>query len=123
MSRKNQIKATNPYLIELIRLLKKKARENEAPVWRDIAEQLSKPRQRRAEVNLSRLNRHTIESDQVIIPGKVLGAGLIDHPVTVAAFAFSDQAREKILKVKGKCLSIPDLMKMNPKGTNVKILG
>ncbi len=123
MSNKNRIKATNPYLIELIRLLKAKAQENEAPIWRDMSERLSKPRQRRAGVNLSRLNRYTRENDEVIIPGKVLGAGLLDHPVTVAAFAFTDPAKVKILKVKGKCLSIPDLIKMNPKGTNVKILG
>jgi len=120
--RKNRVKATNTYLVELIRLLKKEARENDAPIWRDVAERLSKPRQRRAEINLSRLNRYTKESDEVIVPGKVLGAGLIDHPLTVAAFAFSDQAKEKILNAKGKCLSIPDLVKLNPKGTNVKIL-
>ncbi len=122
MRRKNRVKATNTYLVELIRLLKKEARENDAPIWRDVAERLSKPRQRRAEINLSRLNRYTKESDEVIVPGKVLGAGLIDHPLTVAAFAFSDQAKEKILNAKGKCLSIPDLVKLNPKGTNVKIL-
>jgi len=122
MSRKNRIKATNPYLIELIRFLKTKARENEAPIWRDISERLSKPRQGRADVNISQLNRYTKEDEEVIVPGKVLGAGLLDHPVAVAAFAFSDQAKEKILKAKGKCLSIPDLMKANPKGTNVRIL-
>lgn len=123
MSRKNRIKATNPYLIELIRLLKKKGRENEAAIWRDIAERLSKPRQRRASVNLSQLNRYTSEGEQVIVAGKVLGAGLMDHPVTVAAFTFSDQAREKILRARGKCLSIPDLVELNPKGTRVTILG
>jgi len=123
MSRKNRIKATNPYLIELIRFLKTKARENEAPIWRDISERLSKPRQGRADVNISQLNRYTKEDDEVIVPGKVLGAGLLDHPVVVAAFAFSDQAKRKILKAKGKCLSIPDLIKRNPKGVNVRILG
>jgi len=123
MSRKNRSKTTNPYLIELINMLKKKARENEAPIWGDIAERLSKPRRKRNQINLSRLNRYTQESDEAIIPGKILGAGSIDHPVIVAAFDFSDQAKKKILKAKGKCLTIPDLMKMNPKGTNVKIIG
>lgn len=123
MNPRKQIKSTNPYLVELIRLLKKKARENNAPTWRDVAERLSKPRQRRAEVNISRLNRYTKENDQVVIPGKVLGAGLIDHRVTVAAFAFSESAREKILRAKGKCMSIPDLIETNPTGTNARILG
>lgn len=123
MSPRKQIKSTNPHLIELIRLLRKKAREDNAPTWKDIAERLSKTRQRRAEVNISRLNRYTKENDQVVIPGKILGAGLIDHPVTVAAFAFSESAREKILRAKGKCISIPDLIKINPRGTNVRMLG
>jgi len=120
---KKRVKATNPHLIELIYFLKKKARENEAPIWRDAAERLSKSKRKRVGVNLSQLNRYTKESDEVIVPGKVLGAGLIDHPVTVAAFAFSDQAKEKILRAKGKCISIPDLIKTNPKGTNAKIFG
>jgi large subunit ribosomal protein L18e len=52
-----------------------------------------------------------------------LGAGIIDHPVKVAAFQFSEQARLKIGKAKGKCLSIEELMEKNPKGSNVKIIG
>jgi len=72
---------------------------------------------------MSRLNRYTKENDEVIVPGKVLGAGLIDHPIKVAALDFSDQARSKILKAKGKCLSISDIIESNPKGSNVKIIG
>jgi large subunit ribosomal protein L18e len=53
----------------------------------------------------------------------VLGAGRIDHPINVAAFTFSEQARSKILKAKGTCLSIKVLMDKNPKGTNVRVMG
>jgi large subunit ribosomal protein L18e len=72
---------------------------------------------------VSHLNRCTQKSETVVVPGKVLAAGKISHPVNVAAFAFSEQARIKILKAKGKCLSISDLMEKNPKGANVKIVG
>ena len=122
MSRR-RLKTTNPELIRLIRLLRKAARENRANIWRAVAEYLSKPRSRRRAVNVSRINRYTKEGDEVIVPGKVLGAGLITHPVKVAALDFSDQARQKIIKAKGKCLSIPELIKLNPKGSNVKIIG
>jgi len=122
MSRK-KLKTTNPELIRLIRLLRKAARENKANIWRAVAEYLSKPRRIRRAVNVSRINRYTKEGDEVVVPGKVLGAGLITHPVKVAALAFSDQARQKIIKAKGKCLSIPELIKLNPKGSNVKIIG
>jgi len=59
----------------------------------------------------------------VVVPGKVLGAGEINHPVIVAAFSFSEKAKEKIKAAKGKCLSFIDLIKKNPKGSNVKIIG
>jgi len=116
------VETTNPELINLIRLLKKKSRENEARIWRDLARRLSSSRRRRTTVNVSHLSRHTQQRETVVVAGKVLGAGKIDHPISVAAFAFSDQAKFKILKARGKCLSIPDLVKKNPKGTSVKIV-
>ena len=118
-----QVKTTNPELVTLIRSLRKKARENNASIWRDIADRLSKPKTRRIAVNLSRLNRHMQARETAVVPGKVLGAGKIDHPITVAAFAFSEQAESKISKAKGKCLTIDQLMKKNPKGINVKMIG
>lgn len=118
-----KVKATNPQLIELVNFLKKRSKENEANIWRDIAERLVKPKRKRIAVNLSRLNRHTERNDVVAVPGKVLGSGEINHPITVAAFAFSGKAKEKIKAAKGKCLSYFDLIKKNPKGSNVKIIG
>jgi len=114
---------TNPQLIELIRFLKKHSRENKAEIWESIAERLAKPKRKRIAVNISRLKRFTQKNDVVAVPGKVLGAGEINHPITVAAFAFSEKAKEKIMKAKGKCLSISELAKKNPKGSNVKIIG
>ncbi|MCX8171893.1 MAG: 50S ribosomal protein L18e [Candidatus Bathyarchaeota archaeon] len=118
-----RVKATNPNLMRLLYILRKAARKNKAEVWRTAAEYLSKPRRRRVAVNLSRINRYTRDGDVVMVPGKVLGSGLITHSVTVAAFAFSNQARQKIVGAKGKCLSIPELIELNPKGSNVKIIG
>ncbi|MEM4704879.1 MAG: 50S ribosomal protein L18e [Candidatus Bathyarchaeia archaeon] len=116
-------KATNPELLELIQFLQKKSKENNAEIWQDIAERLAKSRRRRIAVNLSRLNRYTQKNETVVVPGKVLSAGQLNHPVTVAAFAFSEKAKEKINSSKGKCLSFPDLIKKNPKGANIKIIG
>jgi large subunit ribosomal protein L18e len=116
-------KATNPELTNLIRSLRKKARENKAKIWRDIAEDLSHSRKKRMTVNVSKLNRHTQKDENVVVPGKVLGIGKIDHSVNIAAFAFSEQAKRKILDAKGKCMSIPELIEKYPKGSNVKIIG
>jgi large subunit ribosomal protein L18e len=116
-------KTTNPELIELVHFLKKQKRENEADVWLDISERLAKPRRKRITVNLSHLNRCTQKNDVAAVPGKVLGAGEINHPLTVGAFAFSEKAKEKIKARRGKCVSFFDLVKKNPKGSNVKIIG
>ena len=118
-----KVKTTNPELIALIRDLKKKSRENQTKLWRYLAQSLSSSKRSRIAVNISRLNRYTNAGDTVAVPGKVLGAGKADHPMTVAAFAFSDQAQSKILKANGNCLSIRELMEKNPKGTNVKVMG
>jgi large subunit ribosomal protein L18e len=117
-----QTKTTNPELIQLIRFLKKQSREKEAAIWRDVAEQLAKTRQQRAVVNLRRITRHTQKGDAVVVPGKLLAAGTLEHPVTVAAFSASEKAKEKLKAVKAKYISIPELVEKNPNGVNVKII-
>ncbi len=118
-----KVKTENPQLLDLINLLKKAARENNAKIWETIAETLSKSRNRRVAVNLSRINRHTEKGQTAVIAGKVLGSGALNHPTTVAAFEFSTAAMSKIKKARGKCLTFPELVKKNPKGSNVKIVG
>jgi len=99
------------------------SRESGTRIWKDVANRLSVSKSRRVAVNLSRLNRYTEKGEIVIVPGKVLGTGRIDHPINVAAFDYSEQARAKIITAKGKCLSISQLLKKRPKGDNVKIIG
>ncbi|MCW4034092.1 MAG: 50S ribosomal protein L18e [Candidatus Bathyarchaeota archaeon] len=118
-----KVNATNPELIALIRDLKIQSRENKTELWRSLADSLSSSKRSRVAVNVSKLNRYTKEGEIVAVPGKVLGAGIANHPITVAAFTFSDSAASKIKNAKGTCLSIRDLMKKNPEGKNVKLMG
>lgn len=117
-----QTKTTNPELIGLINLLKKQSMEKQAPIWLDVAEDLSKTRSQRVAVNLSRIARNTKQADVIVVPGKILGSGSIGHSVTVASFGASEKAKAKLAEVKGKYLSIPELLEKNPKGANVKII-
>ncbi len=117
-----QVKSQNPELLKLLRSLRKKAKENDAAIWRDVASSLSASKRRRVAVNLSRLNRYTKEKDVVVVPGKVLGSGRLEHPIIVAAFTFSSEARSKIIQAKGKCVPISKLLEDNPKGSNIKIM-
>jgi large subunit ribosomal protein L18e len=118
-----KLKATNTELISLIRDLKKHSRETQAELWLTLANRLSASNRSRIAVNVSRLNRYTEDGETVVVPGKVLGSGKPSHALTVAAFAFSDVAQTKIQNAKGKCLTIRDLMKKNPSGKNVKLMG
>ena len=82
---KHRIRKTNPQLMLQIDAFKAHARQHQANIWRDTARRLEAPSNNYAKVNLSRLNRHTNSGDIVIVAGKVLGAGSIDHPISIGA--------------------------------------
>ncbi len=71
---------------------------------------------------MSKVNRHTKKADVVVVPGKILASGNIDHAVTIAAFDISGKAKAKLEAVKAKYLTIQELLEKNPKGSNVKII-
>ena len=114
--------STNPELKNLIQELKKKSIEHDAGIWKRIANDLEKPTRKRRIVNLYKINKYTKKDETIIVPGKVLSVGELDHPVTVAAFSFSGAALEKINKV-GKTMPIDELIKESPKGKRIRILG
>ncbi|MBN1644820.1 50S ribosomal protein L18e [Candidatus Woesearchaeota archaeon] len=114
---------TNEHMKWLIQELRKESSTQKAKIWRRIADDLEKPTRKRRIVNISRINRTTKENETIIIPGKVLGSGALTHGVTIAAFAFSETAKKQIEQAKGKCITIAELLKTNPKGKDVRILG
>ncbi|PIN86447.1 50S ribosomal protein L18e [Candidatus Woesearchaeota archaeon CG10_big_fil_rev_8_21_14_0_10_44_13] len=114
---------TNIQMEGLINLLKKISIEQKSGVWKRIAEDLEKPTRKRREVNLYRIDRFTKDNEAVIVPGKVLGTGALNHKVVIAAWSFSDSAVKKINGAKGSCMSIADMLQKNPKGKNLRIIG
>ena len=117
-----KIKKTNPRVVRLIDDLKAASRDGGARIWRDVARRLEKPTRNYAAVNVSKINRHTGTNGLVLVVGKVLGAGEMNHNVTVAALSFSDQARSKIKSAGGECLRIEELMARDPACSGVIIL-
>lgn len=107
--------STNPELRKLIVELKK----TKKPIWKKVASMLEKPRRKRIEVNLWKINKLTKEGDMVIIPGKILGFGELDHKITISSFNASEKAIEKINK-NGKYMTIINLTKEKGK---IKIMG
>jgi large subunit ribosomal protein L18e len=119
----NRTGPTNPHLSGLIVEMKKKAIVDKSMFWKRIAKDLEMPTRNRRVVNLSRINRFTKDNEMVIVPGKVLGSGDLDHKVTIIAFAFSEGAVEKIRKQNCEVMSISQLMQKNPKTSGIRILG
>ena len=114
---------TNKYLQTLIRDLKSESHKQKNGIWKRVAKDLEKSTRARRVVNINRINRFTKENEMVVVPGKVLGTGSLSHSLTIAAFSFSESAKEQIEKANGKCLTIPELIKQNPAGKNIRLLG
>jgi len=121
MGKKNQKK--NPLLINLIHELKKQSQEKDKTIWKDIALRLEKPIRNWPEVNLDRINKYTGDKETALIPGKVLSDGNLTKKLTIAAYSFSKKSEEKIKQAGGKTLTIQQLMKDNPDGKNIRIIG
>ncbi len=96
---------TNPYLAELLFLIKKDNQE--------IASLIAVPARKRIEVNLDQLNQ--AKTKEVIVPGKVLSSGTVDKKLTIHAMAFSAQAKEKLKKAGCETLLLIDTLRKNPK--------
>ena len=112
---------TNPRLSSLIAELKSVSRTEDANVWSDVASRLEKPRRTHAEVNLGRIERYAQEDETVVVPGKVLGSGVLQKSVTVAAVDFSGTAERKIDQV-GETVDLEQAIEQNPEGSNVRVI-
>jgi large subunit ribosomal protein L18e len=113
---------SNPELVETIRFLKVKARENKSRLWEVAAEDLSKPHRSRAVLDLNHISRASVAELAVLVPGKVLGSGSLRHPVIIGAFEFSQSAKSKIQRAGGECIGIKDFVSRYPKGSKVQIM-
>ncbi|MGQ4874822.1 MAG: 50S ribosomal protein L18e [Promethearchaeota archaeon] len=108
---------SNYYTRKLIRDLWKTKKR----IWKKVSKKLAGPRKNRVEANLYRINKKTKEGDVIVVPGKVLGIGELDHKITIACLNCSASARKKIEASGSKLISISQLLEQNPKGSNVKI--
>tara|TARA_Y100000310_G_scaffold250395_1_gene256600 strand:+ start:4140 stop:4490 length:351 start_codon:yes stop_codon:yes gene_type:complete len=110
---------TNEYTRNLIQELKKHSASQKTNFWKSIATNLEKSTRQRRKVNLSKIEKHAKDNETIIVPGKVLGTGSLTKKVTIAAFQFSDSAKNKVKDH----LTIHQLMKKNPTGKGVRIIG
>ena len=123
MSVKQINRKSNSTLVKTIADLKEASRKNEAPLWRSIAARLEGPARNWPSVNVSKLEYNIDKNGKAIIPGKLMGTGIVTKKMTIAAYSFTDSAKEKIQSAGGKCLTYNEMIKATPKDTDVMVIG
>lgn len=113
----------NDQLHQTIVALEKQSKKSKVQIWKRIADDLNKPTRQRREVNVTKIALNTQKGDSVVVPGKVLGTGSIDHPVTVVAYSISERAKDKITQAGGSVRTLAEELEKNAKGSKLKILG
>ncbi|MBI5223689.1 50S ribosomal protein L18e [Candidatus Micrarchaeota archaeon] len=107
---------------ETLGLLLNKLSKNQKPIWAKVASELQKPRRSKIEVNLDKIEKFASANSVILVPGKVLGSGLLTKKVTIAAFSFSESAKKLIGQAGGKVVTIDSILESNPNGTDVLLL-
>ncbi len=101
----------------------KKQTSKTPPFWGRVDELLGRStRKMKKGVNLSRLDSLTEANESVVVACKVLGTGVLTHPLSVCAPAFSRSAKLLITKSGGKVVELDQLRKLNPTGKDLVIL-
>ena len=113
----------NSIRLKLGRDLERQSRKSKQNIWKDISYRLVSSRKNRSTVNVAEISRNSKDGGKVVVPGKVLAAGSIDHKVTVSAFSFSQGARAKIVASGGECIEISEFAKSTSKAKDVLIIG
>ena len=69
----------------------------------------------------SNVAERALDGETVVVPGKVLGSGVLQKDVTVAAVDFSGTAQTKIDQV-GDTMKLETAVEQNPDGSNVRVI-
>lgn len=84
--------------------------EKKGRLARRLYELAALPKRRRISVNVSKLERHAKENENIVVPGKVLGSGSISKKLHIAAMGYSGDAAEKLKASKCSILSIDEML-------------
>jgi large subunit ribosomal protein L18e len=108
---------------ETVWVLRKAFKAGKAPIWKRLENELASPRSNKSEINISKLARVTKEGETIVVPGKVIGSGRIDHKLTICAFSMSQKAARKLTDSGGKIVTMVDLTESYPEGKGVRLIG
>ncbi|MBS3074890.1 50S ribosomal protein L18e [Candidatus Pacearchaeota archaeon] len=104
---------TNPALVEIIEFARKKE-------LLELAKRLSGPTRKQTKINVGEIDR--LKEKNILVIGKVLGEGEIEHKINISALSFSKQAKEKLKKAGCEIRTIKEEIEKNHKLEGVKII-
>ncbi|HKU33268.1 MAG TPA: 50S ribosomal protein L18e [Candidatus Nitrosotalea sp.] len=114
---------TNQVVIQMAKELQVASKKNKAPIWSKLAELALKPSRAKRVLNLGQIDKFVSDNDIVVVPGKVLGTGTVSHKITLCSFSISTTGAKKVTQSGGKIIDFAQLIKNNPTGKGVKIIG
>jgi large subunit ribosomal protein L18e len=115
-------KLVDEKLYRIAIMAEKAGRKSNSRFWLAFARELLRNREFRAEINLGQVSRLTSPGETVVIPGKLLGDGEIEHPVRISSISASSSAISKLIKAGGEYVPIERLISENPDGKKLKLL-
>jgi len=107
---------TNTEVSNLVRDLMKQKKK----LWLDVAKYIAKPKGKAVSVNIEKINKLSKGNEIIIVPGKVLAEGNLEHNIILAALKYSKDAREK-LSQKASIMTIPELIKKYNEFKNINV--
>ena len=107
-------KKNNSEIVETINIAKKNN-------LLELAKKLSAGRKNYRNINLDELEK--IDSDKILVVGKILGNGEINRKLGIAALSYSESAKTKLEKAGCDVKTIKQAIDKNKKLEGVKIIG
>ncbi|MCL4375624.1 50S ribosomal protein L18e [Candidatus Marsarchaeota archaeon] len=102
-------KIENEKIIEWAELFGSASSEKKRKLFKRIAKFAAKPKRSRVSINLNRLDKYASASDNIIVPGKVLGLGNVTKSFNISALDYSSEAAKKLAESKCKMVSIKEM--------------
>lgn len=119
-----KIRPTKESTRKIIVALEKAAKKSKSKLLRKVAEALNSASRKRVKVNIYKLSKvaKKMSGKTLIVPGKVLSTGEPVDNMNIVCLDYSEKAKQKIEKAKGKMHTFSDLEKLSLKPNEMVIV-
>jgi large subunit ribosomal protein L18e len=80
-------------------------------LWKRVLKLSEVPSRSRKTVNIYKINKYTKDGDSIIVPGKVLGEGQMDHKISITAMEYSSKAMLNLKSNKCTVRKLDEILK------------